>query len=226
MEISYSSLAFQSYSSLAAQSYNSLAVQSYNSLAVHSYSILAAQSYSILAAQSYSSLAAQSYNSLAVPPGQMVKVHKFCLCVLKLLSFPKWQSDYLLKLSKVTVCSSFPKWLSAQGDPCKELSILKKKYIRRSFLEPHMIKVHKFCLCVLKLISFLLKFSKMLKFSKVTICSGLPKWLSAQVFQSDYQLKISKMTFGSSSNLGLVPKWPPKATPSTQGSYSGSLHRI
>ena len=43
----------------------------------------------------------------------MVKVHEFCLCGLKLSTFPKWlsaqvfQNDFLLNCSKVTICSHF-----------------------------------------------------------------------------------------------------------------------
>ena len=155
----------------------------------------------------------------------------------------------------MTFCSSFPKWLYAQAfqtdyllkvTHARSYQFFRENILRRSFLEPHMVKIHKFCLFVLKLLNFpkwlfahVFQNDFLLKLSKVTICSSFPKWLSTQVFPSDYLLKISIMTFCSILNFGLWnspkiaphlpkngPKWPPKATPSTLGSYSWSLHRI
>ena len=144
----------------------------------------------------------------------------------------------------MTFCSSFPKWLYAQAfqtdyllkvTHARSYQFFRENILRRSFLEPHMVKIHKFCLFVLKLLNFpkwlfahVFLNDFLLKLSKVTIYSSFPKWLSAHAFPSDYLLKISIMTFCSILNFDFQglnfpllspqngPKWPqvaPKGYP-------------
>ena len=135
----------------------------------------------------------------------MVKVHEFCLCGLKLSTFPKWlsaqvfQNDFLLNCSKVTICSHF------QSD--------------------YLLKISMMTFCsILKL--GLWKCPKVPPNIYIYILHALwgpKKWLkhTQNPSRMSFRVLIFPLVLAKKG-----PQWPPKGNPHNLESYYGSLNRI